>query len=616
MPPLPTSLQSPLQLQPSVSPPVFLAALESSYNFKVISTALITAAALVTFVVSIGVNCAIMAHRRSMSYTIDLFSDEESDFEVKPKTSARGRPKSPVILDEEDQEAIDLTGEDDDVFIRELSPNELKAVQSKKSDTLSPGFRQISHVVTKLGVNIAASTDVELKDGDFLRVVHIYQHDFTKEVILKGILLRRTRRTHRYFKKNRNELCVILQQIGETDDPAFDSSLATRPLEAVLQKRQIVFTNHPFYPHYDFSFRHDAAYAGASNQSIEETAVLVCRSKYIECCEAAPKGKVGKVTMTIISNLSESEADKGKAMSDIVKKNRWLEKDSTKQEPRSASMNSLDSDVRESIEKNESMPAPVIDLTGAVNSRKKRRPDTIDLTKDDEEETITKIRKTSITDTKRTKNGSTSFQRREQKTFTKYTTVTKPRASSSSSTHTFGRDTPTIDEFRYTFGDICTGGGGMTRGAAEAGLVLNFLLDHWPVACATLRKNWPRVKVIQADIFSFCVKMSQEMWMRVDILHISFPCQTHSLAHTVEGKDDEANEASALSVVELLEKCRPRVVTFEQTWSILCARRLPHFQALIRQLTTLGYNVRWKIHRCSEYGNVQPRKRLFVIASW
>ncbi|KAF2160114.1 hypothetical protein M409DRAFT_70648 [Zasmidium cellare ATCC 36951] len=555
--------------------------------------------------------------RNAVPYDIvDILSDEESDVEYIPKRIASSSRRVPIQVNEdEDQEAIDLTGDDDDDFIRELTPNELKTIEGrdKTAGSVLPGFRLISNVTTSHGLHISTSleepTEVELPDGDFLRVLYIYQHLFTREVILKGILLRRVRRVHRYYKKNRNELCAILQQNRDMEDLTLDSSLVTRSLGEVVQIRNIVFTNADFP---SFSFRSDpqlfGPHATANNKNIEDTAVLVCRFKYIECCNAAN----GKVMMEVLLDLREHEADKGKGVSDLAKKQRWLS-GGEKQEvvvldddsPKSEPMDSIKKEKRTSLS----------DVPAHQPFDKKRKI-VVDLTSDDESEEVTEqTRKTFITDTfKRSKLGGGLVQRRERTSVTSFTKITKSRSSSVSSIRTFGRGTA-VPVKPYTYGDICAGAGGMARGAADHGFVVNFLLDHWSTACDTLRRNWPRAKVLEASIFDFCTKLTFQGYMRVDILHISFPCQTHSLAHTRPGKDDDANEAAALSVGDLLRKCRPRVVTFEQTWSILIDRRRPHFQALVHQLTSMGYNVRWKVLICSEYGNVQPRKRLFVIAS-
>ena len=177
----------------------------------------------------------------------------------------------------------------------------------------------------------------------------------------------------------------------------------------------------------------------------------------------------------------------------------------------------------------------------------------------------------------------------------------------------------------YSYGDICAGAGGVSTGAVQAGLKLNFLLDHWRDACETLRLNFVRTghcrsdQILYASIHDFCTgqiahRLANRLF-RVDILHISFPCQPHSALHTIPGKDDEANIAAGYSVIPILQKCKPRIVTFEQTSGIVTHRGGYHFRALIHQLTVAGYSARWRIVNMAQYGNVQARKRLIIIAA-
>nr|OQO24092.1 hypothetical protein B0A51_05935 [Rachicladosporium sp. CCFEE 5018] len=166
----------------------------------------------------------------------------------------------------------------------------------------------------------------------------------------------------------------------------------------------------------------------------------------------------------------------------------------------------------------------------------------------------------------------------------------------------------------YTYGDICTGAGGMASGAVQAGLRMQFALDHDHDACETLRLNF-NTRVLEEDVHTFCTKLKVRGYLRVDVLHISFPCKFYSPAHTVAGKDDEHNVATGYAVKPILERCRPRVVTFEQTFGMLRSANLPHFHALVKQATDAGYNVRWKLINLADFGNPHARKRLIIIAS-
>ena len=103
-------------------------------------------------------------------------------------------------------------------------------------------------------------------------------------------------------------------------------------------------------------------------------------------------------------------------------------------------------------------------------------------------------------------------------------------------------------------------------------------------------------------------------------------CQGNDLvyyyrSHTSDSKDDEANIDAIYSVGPLLEKTRPRVVTFELSVGPLLKKTRPrvvtfeqapglirtnkhrdHWYALIHQITSNGYSVRCTTPAISEPG--------------
>ena len=165
---------------------------------------------------------------------------------------------------------------------------------------------------------------------------------------------------------------------------------------------------------------------------------------------------------------------------------------------------------------------------------------------------------------------------------------------------------------RYTFGDCFCGAGGMSRGAVMAGLRVRWGFDFNDIACYSYALNFlgARVYLEQAHIFS-----TSQANQQVDICHMSPPCQFFSPAHTVAGPNDEMNTASFFAVGELLNKTRSRIVILEQTAGLV-NRHGMYFHTCVREFTERGFNIRWKIINCADFGLPQRRTRLFMIASW
>lgn len=172
--------------------------------------------------------------------------------------------------------------------------------------------------------------------------------------------------------------------------------------------------------------------------------------------------------------------------------------------------------------------------------------------------------------------------------------------------------TPKARQRRYTFGDCFCGAGGMSRGAVSAGLRINWGFDFHPAACQSYRMNFFGTPIYNVWANDFSEAKGNR---KVDICHLSPPCQFFSDAHTVQGKDDDMNTASLFAIFNLLEKAKPRIVTLEQTSGLI--RRHPiFFNAVINMFTSRGFSVRWKVMNCADFGLPQRRTRLFIIASW
>jgi len=139
--------------------------------------------------------------------------------------------------------------------------------------------------------------------------------------------------------------------------------------------------------------------------------------------------------------------------------------------------------------------------------------------------------------------------------------VAKAREHLLQKQHLSQAHTPRRANQRYTYGDCFCGIGGTANGAREAGLQPIWAFDS-DAKCAELyRENFPfsDVRAITVDQF-----LGQREIRKVDVLHISPPCQTWSLAHTCVGQNDDDNTATIFTVSELVKRAKPRVVTLEQ----------------------------------------------------
>jgi DNA (cytosine-5)-methyltransferase 1 len=525
--------------------------------------------------------------------------------------------------------AIDLTDLDDD----QEGPDAIRSITP--SETHNAGGLPFGYIIvgsTKLrGEKVTPGDSLQFDDGSFLHNIRIFKEPSTGLIILDGNRLVRKRHLvldNMLSRDKVNELCLILRAPAVGMDARMEDCRVTQPLSAAVRKRNIIFTNQQFPAHsvYEYPYYHTD-----SMPEIRKFAQLVCRWRFTE--ETTNAGS--KVTAGSLMVLSEAECDGIACASEVCISNAFLDK-KRKAIQTPDTPHTHDEAVRADEQKFEDL----IDEEEFLS--RKRSYGTIDLTSDSDNDGDVVVVKRKITDTiQRISSTGASVSVQKTKTTTEKRTRLMPTVFSTSkfSPGLGGESSSTpqrkpqgshtrfgfgdlgharVVKDLYTFGDLCTGAGGMASGARQAGLRVNFLLDHWKPACETLRLNFKNMhtNILLKTIHDFCTeKWSAAYFEKVDALHISFPCQPHSPVHTVEGKNDSDNIATAYSVGEILEKCMPRVVTFEQTSGIVTHRGGTHFSSLIRQITDAGYSVRWKICNLADYGNVQPRKRLIIIAA-
>ncbi|QSZ30713.1 hypothetical protein DSL72_000271 [Monilinia vaccinii-corymbosi] len=174
---------------------------------------------------------------------------------------------------------------------------------------------------------------------------------------------------------------------------------------------------------------------------------------------------------------------------------------------------------------------------------------------------------------------------------------------------------PSNNRSKYTYGDGYCGAGGMTVGAAAAGLNVKWGFDFNSHAGLTWQKNFPLAQfhLLPVNEFVDLPDPHRDLW--VDILHLSPPCQVFSPIHTVPGQHDEMNYASLFGVGVAIKKARPRIVTLEQTFGILHPKNKNAFNGLISCFTDLGFDVSWQVVKFQGYGSPSRRTRLIILAA-
>lgn len=167
---------------------------------------------------------------------------------------------------------------------------------------------------------------------------------------------------------------------------------------------------------------------------------------------------------------------------------------------------------------------------------------------------------------------------------------------------------------KYTLFDSFCGGGGVSQGAQKAGFKPLFSVDAWEEACNSYQANFPDVTIFRGDVAEF-VQQTDDFVAKVDVLHLSPPCQYFSPAHTRESAKDEANIDALKCCQILVQRTRPRIVTLEQTFGITHPQHEKYWRSLLNDFTSLGLSLRWQVVQLPSWGAAQTRKRLIMIAA-
>jgi site-specific DNA-cytosine methylase len=131
-----------------------------------------------------------------------------------------------------------------------------------------------------------------------------------------------------------------------------------------------------------------------------------------------------------------------------------------------------------------------------------------------------------------------------------------------------------------------------------------------------MKLNFPEATVLKMDVSDFATSAATLSDI-VDVMHISYPCQGHSLRnHQTNPEQDARNISVAYGTFGLILRNRkPRIITLEQVRGIMQRSDGQHLRAQISDLVEAGYSVRWSLLNLAEYENVQARARVIVIAS-
>lgn len=172
-------------------------------------------------------------------------------------------------------------------------------------------------------------------------------------------------------------------------------------------------------------------------------------------------------------------------------------------------------------------------------------------------------------------------------------------------------DTATTDlRDKYTFIEVCAGGGGLSAGLMKAGLTPLLLNDNNNDCCKTLKKNHPDANVMLGSM----EKIDYSKYIgKVDLLTGGVPCQSFSQAGLRKGLDDPRGDLM-MKFIDILDLIKPKMFMIENVKGLLTHDGGNTIKKIIENMNRNDlYNVRYQCLDASKYGVPQKRERVFIV---
>ena len=155
--------------------------------------------------------------------------------------------------------------------------------------------------------------------------------------------------------------------------------------------------------------------------------------------------------------------------------------------------------------------------------------------------------------------------------------------------------------------EICAGAGGQALGLEQAGFHHIDLVEYEPPACATLRLNRPRWRVIEGDVRDYTAAHQKG----IELIAGGVPCPPFSVAGKQLGGDDERDLFP--DALRLVDEARPMAVMLENVRGLLDPKFEEYRNDVLLTLKKLGYESQWKLINANDFGVPQLRPRSILV---
>ncbi len=159
-------------------------------------------------------------------------------------------------------------------------------------------------------------------------------------------------------------------------------------------------------------------------------------------------------------------------------------------------------------------------------------------------------------------------------------------------------------------GSLFSGIGGIDLAFEQAGCKVEWSIEKDHACCRTYRYNFSERLLIENDVRN----VDPSVLCNVDIITAGFPCQPFSIAGKQRGFYDPRGHLF-YEVKRFISVHKPRFVFLENVPNLMEHNEGKTFLVIHDVFSELGYSMRYRVMRASEYGGVpQIRDRIYIIA--
>jgi len=161
--------------------------------------------------------------------------------------------------------------------------------------------------------------------------------------------------------------------------------------------------------------------------------------------------------------------------------------------------------------------------------------------------------------------------------------------------------------------DLFCGCGGLSYGFEKAGYDILLGVDNWEEALKTFQANHKKTKIHLGNLATLSpLDISQQYNIEdVDVIIGGPPCQGFSISGKREA--DDPRNFLYKSFVNFVSFFKPKAFLMENVPNLIAMNQGKIKDKIMKDFTSLGYTVSYKVLLASDYGVPQNRKRVIII---